>query len=46
MITLYLKPGCPYCKNVMRAAEGLVVTLEINETTVPGVLDELIARGG
>jgi glutathione S-transferase len=46
MYTLYIKTGCPYCAKVLKAAEELHLTLELKERTAPGVLPELMARGG
>jgi glutaredoxin len=47
MLTLYVKPGCPYCKKVLEfgAAHSIQFTLKdiVNDE---GVSDELIARGG
>lgn len=46
-LTLYIKPGCPYCKKVLDFAnhhEITFTTLKNREEEV--VRNELIARGG
>lgn len=44
---LYVKTGCPYCKKVLDFASANHITFsEIKEKNEPGVLDELIERGG
>lgn len=44
---LYIKTGCPYCKKVLdfAAAQGITFS-ELKEKNEPGVLDELMRRGG
>lgn len=46
MITLYVKPGCPYCNNVLRTIEDRAIPHELKNIYEPGVEEELIARGG
>lgn len=46
MLTLYIKPGCPYCNKVLGAAEDLNLDFEIKSIYDEGVADELLARGG
>lgn len=44
---LYIKNGCPYCKKVLdfAAANGISFS-QLKEKHEPGVLDELLSRGG
>ncbi len=44
---LYMKTGCPYCIKVLKFAEdnGIVFS-QLKEKRDPGVLDELLKRGG
>lgn len=46
MLTLYTKPGCPYCARVLE--EGRFLGLTFNERSVAdeGVVEELVAIGG
>lgn len=46
MLTLYMRPGCPYCAKVFQAAEELGVTFEERNVYDPAVSEELMARGG
>lgn len=43
---LYVRDGCPYCARVLDFARAHGVTLALKEKREPGVVDELIARGG
>jgi len=43
---LYVKTGCPYCERVFSFAEENGITFELRNRDAPGVIDELIARGG
>ncbi len=46
MLTLYTRPGCPYCAKVFMAAEELSIPLDERNTNDPAILAELLARGG
>jgi glutaredoxin len=46
MLTLYVRSGCPFCAKVLRTVEGLNLTLDIKNIGDPGVLDEVIDKGG
>ena len=47
MLTLYMKPTCPFSAKVMGAAEELGVTLELKDVkNNQEFSDELIALGG
>jgi glutathione S-transferase len=46
MITLYINPECPFCKNTVREAVGLGVPLTLKDVREPGVSEELIQLGG
>jgi glutaredoxin len=44
---LYVKTGCPYCKKVLDFATSQGITFsQIKEKHEPGVLEELLKRGG
>lgn len=43
---LYVKTGCPYCARVLIFAEENGITFELRNRSEPGVVDELVARGG
>ncbi len=44
---LFVKTGCPYCKKVLDFAEQNNITFaQLKEKKEPGVLDELLKRGG
>lgn len=46
-LTLYVKTGCPWCKRVLDfASEHGITFSNIKEKHDPGVLDDLLARGG
>ena len=44
--TLYLKKTCPYCHKVLRFMEGAGITLDLRDTSHPGVQNDLICVGG
>lgn len=46
MLTLYTKPGCPFCAKVL--TEGAVMGIDFNERSVgdEGVTEELVEKGG
>lgn len=46
MITLYIKPGCPYCMKTVEEAKALGLTVTEKSIYEPGISEELIARGG
>ncbi len=46
MLTLYMRPGCPYCMRVEVAAAELGVSLSEKNVYDPGVREELISLGG
>lgn len=46
MLTLYIRPGCPYCAPVLRAGEELGIPFDLKSVTNPQVAQELVARGG
>lgn len=46
MLTLYVKPGCPFCARVLRTGEELGLTFDLKSSDKEGVVDELIERGG
>lgn len=46
MLTLYVKTGCPFCAKVLGTVEELGLQVSQKNIAEPGVVDELIARGG
>ena len=46
MLTLYMRPGCPYCAKVLRVSEELGIVFEERNIWDPAVKEELVARGG
>lgn len=46
MLTLYIRPGCPYCAKVLRAGEELGIPFELKSVSNPEVAEELRTRGG
>lgn len=44
--TLYVKTGCPYCARVLVFAEENGIQFTFRNRSEPGVIDELVARGG
>lgn len=46
MITLYLKTNCPFAARVIASLNALELEYEEKNVAHPGVLDELVARGG
>ena len=46
MVTLYVRTGCGYCAKVLRAGEELGITFTLKNVSDPGVIPELLARGG
>lgn len=46
MITLYINPRCPYCKNTLAVAKELGVHLNLQDVHHPEMLAELIRLGG
>ena len=46
MLTVYIKQNCVYCSMVTHALEELDVPFEERDIADPGIVDELVARGG
>lgn len=46
MLTLYVKDGCPFCKKVLDVVDELGIAVEYKNKKDPGVIDELVRRGG
>lgn len=46
MLTLYVRTGCPYCAEVLEAGKELGVDFTLKNVSEPGVITELIAKGG
>ncbi len=47
MPTLYYKPTCPYCQDVLGEAEKIGLELKLlNINSDPAIAEELVARGG
>lgn len=47
MLTLYMKPTCPFCRRVVAVIERLDLEVEMKDIEADATLaDELIARGG
>lgn len=47
MPTLYYRPTCAYCQDVLGAAEKIGLELKLlNINSNPAIADELVARGG
>lgn len=46
MLTIYLKPGCPFCNQVLATLDMLELEYERKDVTVEGVAEELIEKGG
>ncbi|MES2931289.1 MAG: glutathione S-transferase N-terminal domain-containing protein [Patescibacteria group bacterium] len=46
MLILYMRPGCPYCARVFKAAEELTISFDERNINEPGINAELLARGG
>lgn len=46
MLTLFIKPGCPYCAKVLRVGEELGVEFDVQSIYDEGVPEALIASGG
>lgn len=46
MPILYMRPTCPYCREVLTAANRLGVAFDLKNIENPANLGELIARGG
>lgn len=46
MLTLYVKTGCPYCARVLEVGEGLGISFDKKNVADPGVVAELVKRGG
>lgn len=47
MPTLYYKPSCPYCQDVLSEAEKIGLELKLLDiNSDPKIAEELITRGG
>ena len=46
MLTLYIRPGCPYCERVLSEGKKLNLSFEVKDIYAPGVHEELMAKGG
>lgn len=46
MLTMYVKTGCPYCARVIAVVDALNLDVEYKNKNEPGVIEELVARGG
>ena len=46
MMTLYMRPTCPFCQKVLKRAEELGVTFELKDINNPVNAAELVAQGG
>ena len=44
--TLYMRKSCPYCVKVLRFMDGAGITLDLRDTTHPGVQNDLVCVGG
>jgi glutaredoxin 3 len=45
-LTLYIKPGCPYCAKVTNFMEQNDITIKTKNVAEPKIRDELIEIGG
>ncbi len=45
-LILYYKPTCPYCRKVMAYMQDQDIEMEMRNTAVPGVVDDLVALTG
>ena len=43
---LYYKKACPYCQKVLKYLEGHGITLDMRDTTQPGIQNDLVRIGG
>jgi glutaredoxin len=46
MLTLYIRPGCHYCAEVLHAAASLGIAFDLKTVENPEVASELEDRGG
>lgn len=46
MLILYYRPSCPYCQNVLSAAEALQVSFDLRDISSPEIANELVSKGG
>lgn len=44
--TLYMRKSCPYCLKVLRFMDEAGITLDLRDTTHPGVQNDLVRIGG
>lgn len=46
MLTLYVRTGCPYSAKVLATVEALEVPVDLRNIADPGMMEELLERGG
>jgi len=46
MLTLYVRPGCPFCGRVLEEGRFMNLTFNEKRVTDPGVVEELVQKGG
>ena len=46
MLIFYFKTGCPYCAKVVDKLSELRLNYFVKNRDAPGIIDELIIRGG
>jgi len=46
MLTLYVRPGCPYCAKALAAMDDLSLDFTRKDLDDPAVAEELKERGG
>lgn len=46
MLTLYVKPGCPFCGRVLEEGKFMGLTFDEKRVTDEGVTEELVEKGG
>ncbi|WP_102377887.1 glutaredoxin family protein [Raoultibacter timonensis] len=44
--TLYYKKTCPFCQKVLRFMDEKGITLDMRDTTQPGIQNDLVCVGG
>ena len=46
MLTLYTRPGCPYCKEVKEEGKRMKITFDERSILDPSMEEELVEKGG
>jgi len=46
MLTLYMKPTCPFCRRVVAVVERLELEVEMKDINDEAIAAELVERGG